>query len=58
MVNLNVSAGKVVGKAGEPAKLKAMDINKMNGDALKDHLRERGLDVQGQKKDLMTKLLA
>jgi hypothetical protein len=40
-----------------PPKLKAMDIKKMNGDALKDCLRERGLDVQGQKKDLMKRLM-
>lgn len=38
-------------------KLKAMDIKKMNGDALKDHLKERGLDTQGQKKDLMKRLI-
>lgn len=42
---------------GEPARLKPMDIKKMNGDALKEALRERGLDLQGQKKDLMTRLL-
>jgi hypothetical protein len=41
---------------GGPPKLKAMDIKKLNGDALKDHLKERGLDVQGQKKDLMKRL--
>ena len=40
-----------------PAKLKPMDIKKMNGDTLKEHLRERGLDLQGQKKDLMKRLL-
>ena len=39
-----------------PPKLKSMDIKKLNGDALKDALRERGLDVQGQKKDLMKRL--
>jgi SAP domain len=43
--------------AGGPPKLKAMDIKKMNGDALKDHLKERGLDIQGQKKDLLKRLL-
>jgi hypothetical protein len=42
---------------GGPPKLKAMDIKKLNGDALKDHLKERGLDVQGQKKDLMKRLI-
>lgn len=44
---------------GDPSalpKLKAMDIKKMNGDALKDALKARGLDVQGQKKDLMKRL--
>ena len=44
-------------KGGEIPKLKAMDIKKMNGDALKEALRERNLDVQGQKKDLLKKLL-
>ena len=29
----------------------------MNGDALKDHLKERKLDFQGQKKDLMKRLI-
>ena len=58
VVGKETTGGSAGGKPGEPAKLKAMDIKKMNGDALKDHLRERGLDVQGQKKDLMTKLLA
>jgi flagellar biosynthesis GTPase FlhF len=41
---------------GGPPKLKAMDIKKMNGDQLKDHLKARGLDIQGQKKDLMKRL--
>jgi hypothetical protein len=40
-----------------PAKLKAMDIKKMNGDALKEHLKERKLDFQGQKKDLIKRLI-
>jgi hypothetical protein len=40
-----------------PPKLKSMDIKKMNGDALKEALKERGLDIQGQKKDLMKRLL-
>jgi hypothetical protein len=39
-----------------PPKLKSMDIKKMNGDALKDALRERGLEVQGAKKDLIKRL--
>jgi hypothetical protein len=42
---------------GGPPKLKAMDIKKMNGDALKEHLKARNLDVQGQKKDLMKRLI-
>jgi hypothetical protein len=33
-----------------------MDIKKMNGDALKDALKVRKLDVQGQKKDLIKRL--
>lgn len=41
---------------GGPPKLKAMDIKKMNGDALKEHLKLRNLDLQGQKKDLMKRL--
>ena len=45
------------GKPGEPPKLKAMEIKKMNPDALKENLRERGLDVQGPKKDIMQRLL-
>jgi len=48
------------GKAGggdEIPRLKAMDIKKMNGDALKDALRERKLEIQGAKKDLMQRLL-
>lgn len=40
-----------------PAKLKAIDIKKMNGDALKDALKERDLSVQGPKKDLMQRLI-
>lgn len=39
-----------------PPKLKSMDIKKMNGDALKDALKERSLDTQGQKKDLIKRL--
>lgn len=37
-------------------KLKSMDIKKMNGDALKDALKARGLDVQGPKTTLMKRL--
>ena len=36
--------------------LKSMDIKKMNADALKDHLKARNLDYQGQKKDLIKRL--
>ena len=50
------NSGKVDKNSG-PEKLKAMDIKKMNGDALKDHLKERKLDLQGQKKDLVQRLL-
>ena len=42
---------------GGPPKLKAMEIKQMNGDALKDHLKARGLPTQGQKKDLMKRLI-
>mmetsp|Transcript_9564 Transcript_9564/g.10285 ORF Transcript_9564/g.10285 Transcript_9564/m.10285 type:complete len:297 (+) Transcript_9564:42-932(+) len=41
---------------GGPPKLKAMDIKKLNGDQLKEHLKARGLDIQGQKKDLIKRL--
>lgn len=43
--------------ADGPPKIKAMDIKKMNGDALKDACKERGLDFVGQKKDLMKRLI-
>jgi len=46
-----------VASDGGPAKLKSMDIKKMNGDQLKDNLKARKLDVQGQKKDLMKRLI-
>jgi len=39
-----------------PAKISNMEIKKLNGDALKEALKARGLDVQGQKKDLMKRL--
>jgi hypothetical protein len=42
-------------KAG-PAKLSNMEIKKLNGDALKEALKARNLDLQGQKKDLMKRL--
>lgn len=41
---------------GGPPKLKGMDIKAMNGDALKDALKARGLPTQGAKKDLMKRL--
>ncbi len=41
---------------GGPPKLKAMDIKKLNGDQLKEHLKARGLDIQGRKKDLIKRL--
>eukprot|EP01038_Epipyxis_sp_PR26KG_P006241 gene6241-8596_t len=51
------AAETVTESSDGPEKLKAMDIKKMNGDTLKEHLKERKLDVQGQKKDLMKRLL-
>lgn len=41
---------------GGPPKLKAMEIKQMNGDALKDALKARGLQIQGAKKDLIKRL--
>lgn len=38
-------------------KLKTIDIKKMNGDALKEACKERGLKIQGQKKELMQRLI-
>lgn len=52
---LGESSETVAGDGGPP-KLKNMDIKKMNGDALKEHLKARGLNVQGQKKDLIKRL--
>lgn len=37
-------------------KLSSIDIKKMSGDQLKDHLKERKLEIQGQKKDLIKRL--
>ena len=48
------SAGK---DSSGPEKLKPMDIKKMNGESLKEHLKDRKLDLQGQKKDLIQRLL-
>lgn len=52
-----VPAAAAGGGGGAAEVLKAIDIKKMNGDALKDALRERGLDTQGAKKDLLKRLL-
>jgi hypothetical protein len=49
------AAKKSTAPAG-PTKIKAMDIKKMNGDQLKEALKERSLDLQGQKKDLIKRL--
>lgn len=43
-------------KKTELPKLKSIDIKKMSADLLKEHLKERGLDIQGQKKDLVKRL--
>lgn len=37
-------------------KLKNIEIKKMAGDQLKEHLKERSLNTQGQKKDLIKRL--
>jgi hypothetical protein len=50
-------AASAPGGATEVTVLKSMDIKKMNGDALKDALKERGLEIQGAKKDLTKRLL-
>eukprot|EP00605_Chrysophyceae_sp_TOSAG23-4_P000770 GSChrysophyteH1.ASY1.ANO1.859.1 assembled CDS len=56
-------AEKKRAKAAAPAsedtaseKLSSMEIKKMNPNALKDALKARNLDIQGQKKDLMKRL--
>lgn len=38
-------------------KLDAREVKKMNGKQLKEHLKERGLPIHGQKKELVTRLL-
>lgn len=38
-------------------KLTSIEIKKMSGDLLKDHLRNRQLGLQGQKKELMQRLI-
>jgi len=39
-------------------KLDPREIKKMNGKQLKDYLKERGLSIQGQKKELIDRLIA
>lgn len=41
----------------ELPRLKTIDIKKMNGDAVKEHLKARNLNIQGPKKDLMQRLI-
>lgn len=48
---------ETVDTSGEIPKLSSIDIKKMNADALKDNLKLRNLSTQGQKKDLMKRLL-
>mmetsp|Transcript_14329 Transcript_14329/g.14432 ORF Transcript_14329/g.14432 Transcript_14329/m.14432 type:complete len:305 (-) Transcript_14329:58-972(-) len=50
------STGSIAADGGPPI-LKSMEIKKMNPEALKDHLKQRGLSIQGQKKDLSKRLL-
>jgi hypothetical protein len=40
-----------------PPKLKSIEIKKLNGDALKEGLKARGLPFQGQKKELIQRLI-
>lgn len=40
----------------EEPKLSSMEIKKMNADTLKEHLKKRGLSIQGQKKELIKRL--
>jgi hypothetical protein len=53
-VSLKVSSAAAT--ATVMPKLKSIDIKKMSGDVLKEHLKERKLDLQGQKKDLIKRL--
>lgn len=46
----------LVGAAVE--KLDPREIKKMNAKQLKDYLKERGLSLHGQKKELMDRLIA
>lgn len=45
------------GAVGGPPKLKSIDIKKMNGEALKEACKERNLKIQGQKKELIQRLI-
>jgi hypothetical protein len=42
---------------GETAKLSSIEIKKMKPDAIKEALKARGLSTQGQKKDLIQRLI-
>jgi len=46
------------GGGGGFDKLDPREVKKMNGKQLKDALKERGLGIAGQKKDLIARLLA
>lgn len=52
-----VRAGAKGGSEEGPEKLDVREIKKMNGKQLKDLLKERGLSTQGQKKELMDRLI-
>jgi hypothetical protein len=51
------AAMEAVDTSGEIPKLSSIDIKKMNADAVKEHLKARNLSTQGQKKDLMKRLV-
>jgi hypothetical protein len=51
------AAMETVDTSGEIPKLSSIEIKKMNADAVKEHLKTRGLSTQGQKKDLMKRLV-
>ena len=52
-----VVGGQDEGSAVGTLKLTASDVKKMNGDALRKALRQRELAYQGNKKELMQRLL-
>lgn len=56
-VKKKAAAMESVDTSGEIPKLSSIDIKKMNADAVKEHLKARGLSTQGQKKDLMKRLV-